>query len=566
MFPRSINVESSGATEAFVEESIPLSSIRAGPSGGRTPFGLGKQRTLGIGQSLRPSNANPSNPITGVPLADFSIIPNVPESLPTTPGYELTQEQMLSTNFNTDIPTQRPRAQRNDTEYLKGSNNLNNVFSRYLILKLGRSSPLNRQSNRSRLTESNRMTFLNPPKNSWRVVSCCIWCFTIGFADGAPGALLPYIETYYSISYSIVSLIWISNAVGYIVVALLAHKIDRFDKRTALLFGCIASLTMYALVSSGWRFFLIVVGFFFGGIGLAINVSQINVFLSRLEQASAALGYFHGSYGFGAFISPLVAIQFINHGISWHMFYTILAGGMLLNLVSLFGAFTNASIDLAPWEEVVDHVELVALSSESVMRLALQNRLTWLLSFFVLLYQGVEVSLGGWIVTYILENKQGKALSAGYVASGYWFGLTLGRILLTRPMHKWLGARRAIIILACATIALLVLVWVIPHAIAAGVFVSSAGVFIGPTYPLMITLAARMLPRKIQVVSLTIMTAFGSSGGALFPFLVGLISQFTGPFVLNPVCIALYTTMLIVWLCLPNVERQRVSSFWQRLW
>lgn len=111
------------------------------------------------------------------------------------------------------------------------------------------------------------MTFRNPPKNLWRVVSCCFWCFTIGFADGAPGALLPYIEAYYSISYSIVSLIWMSNAVGYIVVAPLAYKIDAFDKRSALLFGCIASLTMYALVSSGWRFSLIVAGFFLAAWG-----------------------------------------------------------------------------------------------------------------------------------------------------------------------------------------------------------------------------------------------------------------------------------------------------------
>lgn len=207
----------------------------------------------------------------------------------------------------------------------------------------------------------------------------------------------------------------------------------------------------------------------FGGVGLAINVSQMNVFLSRLEQASATLGYFHDSYGFGATMSPLVATQFINHGIPWHMFYLILAGGMLVNLVSLFGAFTNASVDLAPREEPTDLVELVALSSENVMRLALQNRLTWLLSLFVLLYQGVKVSLGGWIVTYILENKHGRALSAGCVASGYWFGLTLGRILLTGPMHKCLGARRAIIILAGATIALIVLVWAVPHTIAAGV-------------------------------------------------------------------------------------------------
>ena len=137
-------------------------------------------------------------------------------------------------------------------------------------------------------------------------------------------------------------------------------------------------------------------------------------------------------------------------------------------------------------------------------------------------------------------------------------------------MHKHLGARRAIISLALTAIVCITICWVVPSVVVSGIFCSFAGIFIGPTYPLFITLAARILPRKIQVVSLTITTAFGSSGGALFPFFVGLIAQFKGTYVVFPVAIALYGTMLLCWIQLPNIERIEKGegrlTWWQKIW
>ncbi|KAJ4307069.1 hypothetical protein N0V88_000444 [Collariella sp. IMI 366227] len=49
-----------------------------------------------------------------------------------------------------------------------------------------------------------------------------IYCFILmGMTDGAVGALLPYIETYYTITYTTVSLLFLSPFVGYLLAALL---------------------------------------------------------------------------------------------------------------------------------------------------------------------------------------------------------------------------------------------------------------------------------------------------------------------------------------------------------
>ena len=71
------------------------------------------------------------------------------------------------------------------------------------------------------------------------------------------------------------------------------------------------------------------------------------------------------------------------------------------------------------------------------------------MAFFLLTYVGLEVSIGGtfilarpffthvftvsidigWIVTYII-NERGGGPNSGYISSGYWGGLTVGRVAL----------------------------------------------------------------------------------------------------------------------------------------
>lgn len=454
--------------------------------------------------------------------------------------------------------------------------------------------------------ERSIMTSRYPPRNKWRIFASCLFAVCGGFSDAAPGALLPSIEKAYGVSYAVVSLIWMLNAVGFILVAGLAHKIQPWlGKHKLVPFGCSFSVIMYIMVLSGGPFPVVVIGFFFGGVGLAIVLAQVNVFLSKLDKQSKYLAFFHGSYGIGATISPLAATSMINHGVRWNYVYFIMLGLLLINCINCWFAFSGADEDLLPWDDEEEplirptdtpvpgtpremesgvglqdlgaHITHAIMENDkaktSAMRLALVNPLTWFVSLFVFCYQGAEVSLGGWIVSYLLDYRQANT-SYGYVLSGFWGGLTVGRLLFTRPLHKTLGARRSITILALLTITLIILTWVVSSKLALGVFVSIAGAMIGPTYPLMITAVTNgVLPRKIQVVSLTIMTAFGLSGGAIVPFITGLVAEGVGTWVVLPIFITLYSLMLLIWLYLPNVDRKHetqdaglLQRVWHQIW
>ena len=62
--------------------------------------------------------------------------------------------------------------------------------------------------------------------------------FCNGANDSAPGALLPYMEDHYHIGYAIVSLIFISNAVGFIAAAFFVYAWDHKLGRARVLMVC----------------------------------------------------------------------------------------------------------------------------------------------------------------------------------------------------------------------------------------------------------------------------------------------------------------------------------------
>ena len=65
-----------------------------------------------------------------------------------------------------------------------------------------------------------------------------------------------------------------------------------------------------------------------------------------------------------------------------------------------------------------------------------------------------------------------------------------------------------------------------------------------------------ILTSAYQVFALGFISAMGSVGGALIPFLTGLLAQFRGTYVLHPICIGGYVLMLGCWAALPKMRKR----------
>lgn len=86
--------------------------------------------------------------------------------------------------------------------------------------------------------------------------------------------------------------------------------------------------------------------------------------------------------------------------------------------------------------------------------------------------------------------------------------------------------------------------------------VAFSGLLLGPIYPCAVHIFQRLIPRKMQISSLSLIASVGSSGGAVAPFMTGMLAQSLGTYVLHPICISLFVSMGASWWFLPKPARK----------
>lgn len=407
-------------------------------------------------------------------------------------------------------------------------------------------------------------TLSSPPMNLYRLLSACLMCFGNGLNDSAPGALLPYIEQHYRIGFAVVSLIFVATAVGFISAFPLTHALQaRLGRANMLVLAQGLMLIAYIMLVCTPPFPVVVISFFFSGLGMAFNLALNNVFCANLANATMTLGLFHGSYGIGGTVGPLIATALVSqsaHNV-WSTFYFIPLSITVLNALVAYLTFRTYERDNPPpnpLHPTPSHPQgqPSPLSKSRLLKAALANKTTILGALFIFAYQGAEVSISGWVISFLISYRHSAASRVGYVTAGFWAGITIGRFLLSHPAHR-IGEKRSVAALTIGAIAFQILVWRIPNVVGEAVAVSIVGLLLGPIYPCATAVFSRSLPRGLQVSGLAAVSALGSAGGAVWPFVTGLMAQQVGTWVLHPICVGLFVVMLGCWGALPRMGKRR---------
>jgi fucose permease len=147
-------------------------------------------------------------------------------------------------------------------------------------------------------------------------------------------------------------------------------------------------------------------------------------------------------------------------------------------------------------------------------------RVSWLCAIFLLGYVGVEVSLGGWVVQFMIRVRNANSFDAGMASVGFWLGLTIGRATLGL-LTPSIGVKLSLLIFIPLTMGLELVFWLVP---------------------------------QFHVSAVAI--AFGGSGAAVLPFAIGAIAQSQGVQVLQPIILSILGALLILWLALPKTWKR----------
>ena len=356
------------------------------------------------------------------------------------------------------------------------------------------------------------------------------------------------IETYYDISYTVVSLLFLAPLIGYLVASLCNSLIHHhFGQRGVAVAAPICRLIGYIPLALHPPYPALPVIVLFPGLGNGLEDSGWNAWIGNMQNANELLGLLHGAYGLGSTIGPLIASAMVTKGnLPWYTFYYVMIGLSVLELACTTAAFWTA--DGRTYRE--KHQGATG-HTRTKTRTMLRKPLIWLLAIFLLGYVGAEVSLGGWIVTFMLTVRHAQPFLSGVTVTLFWLGLTIGRVILGFVTGR-IGEKLAMTIYLLLSVTLEIIYWLVPSIAASIASVILLGFFLGPLFPVAIVAATKLLPSDYHVGAIGFAAAFGGGGAALFPFVVGAIAQHRGVEVLQPIVLALLVFILLVWFCIPG--------------
>lgn len=293
----------------------------------------------------------------------------------------------------------------------------------------------------------------------------------------------------------------------------------------------LAAAVLAVAGSTTWVLFLVAIAAVGVMSGLLDSLGAI--FITTIGDVGST-GLIHGMYGFGATIGPLIVIATP----TWR--WSALASAVIIG-----GAIAVASRARESWPAPVPVTAVAGQVAEPVNPVVIFASLGAFASLVAL-----EVTTGQWVYTYLTEQRLFEDDLAAIGVSGFWAGLMVGRLLMSRPRITPFVDRTGTVKLSLAGLGALGGVVLLPSFVAVGALMF-AGVCLGPLIPTLFARtrdrvgevhAARMAGRQLLATNV---------GGVGVPALTGVLVDATNPgsiilvilFVLGGVALPLLATL-----------------------
>lgn len=267
------------------------------------------------------------------------------------------------------------------------------------------------------------------------------------------------------------------------------------------------------------------------GLGLGLTMTATSMLIGSLSSwnRGAALSVLNAFWGLGATLSPAIASLWVRF---WPPAYLFLALAGVLTVI-FFPIATNRAV-------------LVRRERDAVAQSAGTHRPLKLVSIFMViafLYVGTEVSVSGWMMTYVGRLPISSKAWAPIAASCFWVALLCGRLLVP-IIVKWLSEAQLLTLSLMVAFIGVLLLLVTPAPLAVVFSATLSGLMLAPIFPLCISNVLALTndsPESKWVFSVA------GLGGAVLPWMTGELSSHSGSLrigLLVPVC-ALATMMLL---------------------
>jgi FHS family glucose/mannose:H+ symporter-like MFS transporter len=318
------------------------------------------------------------------------------------------------------------------------------------------------------------------------------------------GPLLPVFIRQWNIKDSEAGILFVSNFAGQLCGALFAARNLRLSVVLGAIFSAIGCAFMAWASFSTAPFALFFVG---AGIGIGLTAGNIIAGTAIPALRGRLLAIVNVAWGIGAISCPLLL----------RAFGSIEVRPFLLITSAVLIASALFSIVLPP--RITQTSQLTTRQPDE-RRLPLPMPLLLFFTLSMLLYIGIENSLGGWLPSYAVRTD--PAIQASTVTLYYWVAELIGRLLVAAVVTRLGEAilyRICLMLLLITTVLLCALIYPSSGILLTLTFLSAFT--LAPLYPLMISL---LLARTGTHPQLGLLFSITSLGGAALPWLTGVVS------------------------------------------
>lgn len=374
----------------------------------------------------------------------------------------------------------------------------------------------------------------------------------VGVSAGVGGVLLLAQLGDYHVDRTTIGISFFTSSAGFVLAGLhTGPLIHRHGIRIALAAGGGAYVLAGLYLATRPPFAAFVLVQLVTGYGTGILESGLNVYLAGLANSTALLNRLHAFFGVGALLGPVLASWIVGFA-PWTVVCLVLAVACLplvAGFLLLYPGRQPAGPAPSLGTPAPAATELPGLDPpRGLLSAALREPGVLLGAALLAVYVGLELGVGNWGYSYLVQTRGLSELLAGYAVSGYWLGLTLGRFLIS-PIVARLGGTAVSIMYTClfgvAVTALLA--WLSPAAVLASVVLVVLGFFLGPIFPTTMAIAPQLAPARLSSTAIGVMNAGSVVGGSLLPWVAGAIAQGTGMWTLLPYAAILAVLQLAVW-------------------
>lgn len=381
----------------------------------------------------------------------------------------------------------------------------------------------------------------------------------IGVSLGAGGVLLLAQMNDYGVDRPTIGITFFTGSAGFVLASLSnGLLIRRLGARMSLTIGGGAYVLASLCLAARPPFAAFVAVQLLTGYGGGVLESVLNTYLAALPNATTLLNRLHAFFGVGALIGPAFAAWMLGFA-SWTVVMLVLAVAGVPLVAGFLAAYPRA-LPAAPRSKPVEHGTVGGDPPGPSRHLVAALRDPGVLcgAAMLLVYVGLEIGVGNWGFSYLVQGRGLSRTLAGYSVSGFWLGLTAGRFLIS-PIANRVGMSTGGMMYACLAgiTATATLGWVSPSAAATSAALVALGFFLGPVFPTTMAIAPRLTTPDLAPTAIGVLNAGSTIGGAGLPWVAGAIAQATGIWTLMPYSVVLAVVLIAVWR--PLAARIRVA-------